>query len=390
MSNLLHDATIKIKRAHIALMRHEETRMFAPFFADGESEVTDDEAKCPTAYTDGRNCVYGAKFVSPLSDGQARTLVMHEQGHRFLMHLIRMTPDMKADPRTSNRAMDYAVNALIMGLNDKTLCEPITDMLYDPKYIGWSVLQIFRDLKKQQEGGGQAQGDGFDVHDVEKAQAADVETLQEQVKQVTETLRQGALMAGIGSRGLAQAVENAVALPVDWRKELAEFVNEVTSGKDELTWRRFNRRALVDDRYMPGYESETINELVIAVDTSGSTTGEVLSEFMATMEQICETTKPDAVRVLFWDARVCGEHLLTDQYDNLSKILKPLGGGGTRVSCVSEYINQNNYSPTAVVVLTDGYVESNVQWGVTAPTLWLATSNRSFMPPVGRLVQIEE
>lgn len=402
MSDLLKEATIKIKRAHITLMRHEETRMFAPFFADGNTEVTDNEADCPTAYTDGRSCVYGAKFVAPLTDAQARLLVMHEQGHKFLMHLIRMTPEMKEDPRTANQAMDYAINGIIMAFKDTTLFEPIPKMLHDTKYAGWSFVRIFKDLKQkrqqQQQASGQGQGqgqqsdgghDGFDVHDIDKAQAADAEVLQEQAKQIVETLRQGALMAGTGSSGVAQAIENALAPPVNWQKELAEFVNETTSGKDELTWRRYDRRAMADDRYMPTYESETVTELLIAVDTSGSTTGRVLSEFMATMQEICETAKPQAVRVLFWDAKVCGEQLLTDQYDNLTKILKPLGGGGTRVGCVSDYINANGYHPTAVIVLTDGYVESEVQWAVSAPTLWMSTQNREFIPPTGRLVHIE-
>lgn len=365
--------------------------MFAPFFADGNTDVTEDKKQCPTAYTDGRNCVYNADFILSKTDAQVRLLVMHEQGHKFLMHLLRMTPEMKKDHFTSNRAMDYAVNNLIMELNDKTLCEPIPDMLYDAKYKGWSIVQIFNDLKQQQQkGGGSRSSGGFDIHDIDKAQAADAEVMQEQVKEITETLRQGALMAGVGSKNMTQAIENALALPIDWRKETAEFVTEATAGKDELTWRRFDRRALADDRYMPSYESETVSELIIAVDTSGSTTGRVLSEFMATMEEICQSTKPQVVRVLFWDAEVCAEQILIDKYDGLASILKPAGGGGTRVSCVSDYIGSKGYQPAAVIVLTDGYVESEIDWRVTAPTLWASTGNKEFTPPSGRLVRIEE
>jgi predicted metal-dependent peptidase len=73
-------------------------------------------------------------------------------------------------------------------------------------------------------------------------------------------------------------------------------------------------------------------------------------------------------------------------YDNLAGLLKPLGGGGTHVSSVSEYIVENGIKAECVLVFTDGYVESNIKWEITSPTLWMITHNRGFTPPVGKSV----
>jgi predicted metal-dependent peptidase len=65
-----------------------------------------------------------------------------------------------------------------------------------------------------------------------------------------------------------------------------------------------------------------------------------------------------------------------------------LGGGGTTVSSVSKYITKNDIKAECVLVFTDGYVENNVQWDITSPTLWLVTQNRGFTPPSGKKVLV--
>ena len=78
------------------------------------------------------------------------------------------------------------------------------------------------------------------------------------------------------------------------------------------------------------------------------------------------------------------------QYDNIAKLLKPLGGGGTHVSCVSEYINKNKVIAEGVIVFTDGYVEDDISWNISAPTLWLVTQNRNLQVPSGKVVKTND
>ena len=59
------DAGIKIQRAHVALMKHQETASYTEFFLMGSSSI--DEG-VPTAYTDGFNRVYGKEFIEKLDE----------------------------------------------------------------------------------------------------------------------------------------------------------------------------------------------------------------------------------------------------------------------------------------------------------------------------------
>jgi len=66
-----------------------------------------------------------------------------------------------------------------------------------------------------------------------------------------------------------------------------------------------------------------------------------------------------------------------------------LGGGGTRVSSVAEYINKKKINAECVLVFTDGYLENDVVWNISAPTLWLVTQNKHWTPPTGKKVFME-
>jgi predicted metal-dependent peptidase len=80
---------------------------------------------------------------------------------------------------------------------------------------------------------------------------------------------------------------------------------------------------------------------------------------------------------------VHGEQVFIHNYNNIEKMLKPLGGGGTRAGCVSDYINKNKITADCIVMFTDGYLEGNVVWNVSSPTLWLVTKRNDFTPPAG-------
>jgi len=60
------------------------------------------------------------------------------------------------------------------------------------------------------------------------------------------------------------------------------------------------------------------------------------------------------------------------------------------VSCVSEYLNKQRLEAEAIIVFTDGYLESDITWNVTKPTLWLVTQNNNFVAPSGKVVKKDD
>ena len=65
-----------------------------------------------------------------------------------------------------------------------------------------------------------------------------------------------------------------------------------------------------------------------------------------------------------------------------------MGGGGTRVSSVNHYINENKINAECVIVFTDGYVENNIEWTISSPTLWMITENKDLDVPTGKKVMV--
>lgn len=390
---------VRIKRGHIAMMKHPETALYAGVMMMGETSVED---KPITAYTDGVNKRYGRAFLTAVckEDAEVNGLILHENLHIVLRHTLYGRDMFMENKDRANRAADYVVNGIIMAIKDKKLVKLPEGGCYDPRFDNMNMRQVYNILKDEEgEGGGgkgkpdpngdPSNGSGggeyqFDEHDF-NADMTD-EELKEMDGKIDRAIREGAILAGRLGVDLPRAITEMLEPQVDWRREFADFVSSTCKGKDEYTWRRFNRRMLPNDMYLPTVENETIGEIIVGIDTSGSIGQEQLNEFASELVSIAEAVQPEAIRILWWDTKVHGEQLFTENYEQIGSLLKPLGGGGTRVSSVSEYINKKKIKAECVVVFTDGYLENDVVWNINSPTLWLVTENKGWIPPAGKVV----
>lgn len=412
------DLETRIKKAHVALMRHPETALYSGVIMMGKSEVVDDRV---TAYTDGVNKKYGRAFMDPMTDQQITAIVLHENLHVALRHVIHGRRMFEEDRRTANIAADYVVNGIIANLKDRRLCSLPQGAVLDDKYFDWSMVEVYKDLRKKKEeeqcegdkgsdskgnpsGADESDGDNgsypgsFDEHDFEAKpegedrNPADAGSLSDEEihEAVDRALREGAILAGRLGVDVPRAITESLEPVVDWKQELSEFVASATRGQDEFTWQRYNRR-MVDIMLLPTTINETVGELIIAIDTSGSIGGHELSQFAGELSSICQMVCPERVRVLWWDTKVHAEQVFEEKdYSDIARLLKPRGGGGTSVGCVSNYINQQKLTADAVIVFTDGYVEDNIAWNISCPSLWLVTLNSSFVAPGnGRMVKFQ-
>jgi predicted metal-dependent peptidase len=408
----------RLKKAHIALMKHPETALYSGVILMGTSAVEDG---IPTAYTNGRDKKYGREFISKLGDAQLRGLILHENLHVALKHIGRFTKEFKDEPMLINVATDYAVNDVIMSMNDKGFCELPAGGLYDEKFHNWSAREIYNYLKSTlppqpkvsiSVSGGQGKGDGegekqsikinidgkelevstTDEHDFGAEQMSPAEQAQLS-DAIDRALREGGILAGRMGAKVPRQIDELLEPKVDWREALREFVTSSTRGSDEFTWRRFNKRMLANDLYLPSLENESVGELVIAIDTSGSIGSAELTEFASELASICDAVTPDKVRVLWWDTEVHGEQVFDAQsYGNIANLLKPMGGGGTMVKCVDDYLVKNKVPCEGVIIFTDGYCEGkgDIEWVTSCPTMWLVTMNKNYTPPAGKMVRKED
>ena len=137
---------------------------------------------------------------------------------------------------------------------------------------------------------------------------------------------------------------------------------------------------------MPSMHSETMGELVIGFDTSGSCfSGTVLTRFSSEIAAIVAAVRPEKTRVIYWDYNVQLEQVFDNGEFSMSS-LTPRGGGGTDGSVLADYLKEKRITPQAIVQFTDGYVGS---WGdEVAPTLWAITENH-IRAPFGQTLHID-
>ena len=371
----------RIKKAHIAIMQHKKFCAFSGVLACGKVEVRKD---IPTAATDGWNTYYGEEFVRLMcpSDPELRFLVLHEATHKAYRHLHLWQSLHDENHLMANAAADHFVN---LSLVDADAGEGFIKMLSmgvmpNEKYRGWSVKQIFDDLKQQQKDGkgqGQGEGDGMDDHMWGDAEGKTEEQKVKQAEEIARAVRQGELLrrklAGKGAGDKDGVFGDLLAPKVDWRKALREFVQENCAGRDESSWRRPNRRFLADDIYMPSMIGVTLNELVVGFDTSGSIFGsDDMTRFVSELATIIEQVKPAKTHVIYWDTQVVG-HQTFEGGQFAVQDLKVKGGGGTDGSVLFDYLREKRMNPQAIVQFTDGYVGD---WGRSDwPTMWAITTN---------------
>ena len=362
----------------------------------GERTVSD---TVPTACTNGRDELYGRAFVEELNDAELRFLILHEVYHKLYKHLTTWEWMYKKDANLANMACDHVINIKISDDNTDGWAVMPAQGCRDYKYRDWDAARVFKDLCENDspdDGGSNADvaagndPQGFDQHDWEGAQELTDDEKRELARDIDEAIRQGAMVAGkIGDGSERDRFGELLEPQINWREVLREFIQNTCSGSDYSTWSRPNRRYVSSGYYMPSGVNDQIGELVVAIDTSGSIGQRELTLFMSEIHQICTTLTPERVRVLYWDTEVRGDESYdVDELDDLPKATKPVGGGGTNVECVPNYIRDNNLNPQACVVLTDGYVWGS--WGQwDCPVLWCVLDNKNAKPDTGKQVNIK-
>ena len=380
----------RIKKAHISIMQHKVFCSYSGILACGKVYVNDE---VPTAATNGWDVKYNPSFIEQhmKTDPELRFLILHEAQHKAYRHLQVWHALHEENAQLANIAADHFVNLSLVDSDagEGFIKMPTLGIQPDPKYRGWSVKQIFEDLKANGEGQGQGDGDGMDEHDWENATSGDPTKDAEKANEIQRAIRQGEIvrrkMQGKGAGDKDGVFGELLQPKVDWKKVLRDFITETCAGRDESSWRKPNRRFLSYDVYMPSMVGTTMTELVIGFDTSGSIFGGVeMDMFASEIKTIIEDIKPTKVHVIYWDTEVAG-HQTFEEGQFAVQNLKPKGGGGTDGSVLFDYLRDKRITPQAIVQFTDGYVGD---WGKTdVPTLWAVSSD--LVAPFGTTIRIE-
>jgi predicted metal-dependent peptidase len=179
-------------------------------------------------------------------------------------------------------------------------------------------------------------------------------------KQTHDQIGRGYLGAEID----AQIKEISKAEEVDWRVLLRRNVIGAIE-KSDTTWARPNRRHIHSGLYLPGDSREGCGEIVVVIDTSGSTMG-YHSLFLHEIKLILDEAQPELVHVIYCD----------DDVTHTEELVPPVeftyrarGGGGTSFRAPFQWVEDRFIEPECLIYLTDGYGEPPVE-EPEYPVIW--------------------
>lgn len=388
----------RLEKAAVRLMSAPEFIAYSAVMMVGDTTVEPDPKKCPTAYTDGFNCVYGEKFCETLNDEQLKGLMLHETMHKMYRHTMLWQHLFKQAPALANIAADFVVNDIIQEAIDAgaTYVSLPPGAIHDVKYRNWSVGEIFRDLCKKYPEAANPQAvvcagfpDGsLDEHGWGDAESWSAEEQQQIQQQIDAAIRQGNILAGKVAGQQARDIGELMEVPIDPWALLRQFLRDTCQGEGELSYQRPSRRFLPYDMIMPTEICNTLPHIIFGIDTSGSIHGEALTYLLSNVAHVFKTVDPERVDLLYWDTQVAGvETYERGELDKMLASTQPAGGGGTSPQCVSNYLRDEKLEPTVLVMLTDGYVDA---WPTDpgVPVIWLMYENKSANPPYGVVAHI--
>jgi hypothetical protein len=155
---------------------------------------------------------------------------------------------------------------------------------------------------------------------------------------------------------LKRAIRKVKRPVIDWKKELSKYIDQaISKSKYTLPARRF----LGAGKAQYGYKryKEDFESAVIAIDTSGSITREIIEQFLGEVMSITQEYSPQKTVILYCDTQVYPPDILEPgDTPDFSKIA---GGGGTYFWPPFKWVQKNmideeGEKPTVFIYFTDG------------------------------------
>ena len=326
------------------------------------------DAEVPTACTDGKYITYGPDFFMRLSPEERVFLLLHETMHCAYLHMMRLG---EFNPRKWNIATDHVIN---LQLIERGFKMP-EGGLADPRYTGMSAEEVYKLLPEDNT-----------KPMMEDLLPGNDPALQEETKtQIQDALVRAALQSKMADDnpgtipGEIQIFLDRLLNPkLPAKNILQKYLNAYT--KNDYTFKKPNRRFL-PDHYMPTLHSESLGDIAIAVDTSGSVTDEEFNQFVSETAGILRMMKPTKISFIQFDTEIKSVNEIRSINDLMN--IQFTGRGGTVVTEVIDWVNKNK--PQVILIFTDGHFRFRNET-TKNDVIWLIHNNIRFSSPFGKVI----
>ena len=367
-----------------------------------------DARRCPTAMTNGRAVYMGCKFYAGLDLEERLFVLAHETWHCVLLHFVRLQ---SREPRRFNIATDLEIHFI---LSKEKMKEPFV-LPHDPAWDGLSAEEIYEKLKSRKRKppcdpgrcsngiSGTPDGGGFDRHvykngdkdpatagdqageedsitaDIDEATVENLRRIVIQAAQIAER-RQGTLPGHI--LGLIEKLRKP---ELNWQELLKQFVTSCYGGCRR--WLPPARRYVGMGLYLQSRRNERL-EAVLAIDTSGSTTGD-LPQFFVELASLLGSFGNYDLTVIQCDCRVQHvEKFSDDRPLPRDYQWESFGHGGTNFVPPFDYVKEHGIRPQVFIYLTDGFGDAP-ETPPQFPVLWVLTKDGRSPANWGRCIHLK-
>ena len=310
------------------------------------------------------NFLYNDEYISSLSDEELAFILTNSAMNQAFGHTLRIEGRMQW---LWTLASDYAINSLLI---NNGLEAPL-DINYDMRFDDMSAEAIYATLENEIDDDkhtpAQISQISFEHH---KEEEIDEE---ENLQDMSEQLLNKAKLQGDLPLGIEILVPKIFEGKISWEDELYDVIEQAV----KFDYRLFpaNKRYLSLGIALPALSGSKV-KVVIAIDSSGSIDGILLSKFLSEVESIMNTFTNFEIDLLIADAKVQEHHILYAG-DELSYNIK--GGGGTNFENTFIYIDENIEDVTLLLYFTDGFGKFP-QDEPNFNTVWVLTNEELDVP----------
>ena len=392
------------------------------------------DSRMTTATTDGTRMFMDAEFYSKMDEEERLGIIGHEVWHCALRHFQRLG---NRDRKKFNFACDVEVDLLLHRDGFKVEVLPheaswegkSAEQIYDLMFPGLEQFQkddehIFDSDKLPGDDDGE--NDGEDENDTDaqagtnkneasggKAVAGNAnlpsvshdgvidpdfqpgmedELAEDWKDHLKNAVQQEMEKGGKGIGNLPGNVENLIkddekVATVDWKKILLDYVSQLFGG--DRQWLPPARRYVWKKLYLPNRARKQSIEIVLAIDTSGSTT-EDLPDFLAELRGMTSAFGEYKITIIQCDIAIHS----VQEYSNDDPLpetgLQFKGFGGTSFLAPFKYVDENmDEAPTVFIYLTDGFGQAPAK-APDYPVIWCLTKGGEKPADWGLEVKINE
>ncbi len=398
---------------------------------------------CPVMATDGETLHYNPALMDHFTLAEVKGILVHEVLHCALRHPFRITGK---EHRLWNMACDYVVNLQVQdmgfelpkgflldatyrnmdaetvyghlqnrsgGANDPQADPSATQPKQDPNNSEGSQgstqskqdpnnSEDSKDSTQQKQDPNKSEGSQGSTQpkqaptksegpkgsippelmgQVVQPSEKKTDTLAQEWKMAVAIARQIAKKQGHLPGGLDRAIQATKKSTMAWREALRSFLHRAEP--NDFSFTRPDRRFIHQGLYLPGRDTQpTMGTLVLAVDTSGSITQDMLDSFASELTALVQEVQPETLVILICDFQI--QAILTPNPEDPID-LPLIGGGGT--SFVEVFDWANTRQPDVLIYLTDlyGYFPEQAP---TYPVLWVVHDPTYPEPPFGEVIHL--